>query len=359
MLPWRKVAPADRLSWNSTKRDEGGYAFVTGVMMDRSSYNFDPVLSDFMFVPNGFALKKIKSSTPQDELQGIGPAEMKLKLQKLYEYEVGILKRFGDSSQKHLIFLLVSFTLKQDLCFLFPHADCDLATYWFDVQQEPFPEIDYIKSNEDKYGILVLSDMGVSTFNRTVSRSKQPGRYVAQIPGYHPPESVIAGGEVDRKFDIWSLGCVYLEMVVWGLGGRFLLHQFKEERTILEQFTPVQTDVFYKIWIDIYDSTRQVAMVKDEVTKWMWMMHSHTGCPPFIKNVLYTIWTKMLVVLGPNSSYKRASANELGPIFEELSRLSDYDYQSRDSSSTMRREDLAAPEVEVEVAEDLRYHLRM
>ncbi|KAK8090365.1 Cyclin-dependent kinase 1 [Apiospora hydei] len=304
ILPWRKLTGEDHLSWQASNRAEGGYAIVQGVMMAKSSYDFDSVLSSLKFRPNGFALKKIKSSPPQDDLEGIQAAELKHELTKLYYYEVAILKQFSDSSQHHLIFLLNSFTLKQDLCFLFPHADCDLLAYWESIQREPLAKIEYKKwvsrqlcgitsavrtlhagsvttegerrycrhgdirpenilwfrSDTDKYGILVLSDMGVSTFNRTVSRSKKPAIYVAQIPGYHPPESVLAGGEVDRTFDVWSLGCVYLEMMAWALGGYQYLREFREAR-VFEPNTHVQSDIFYKI--EIIDSMgAQVHMVK-------------------------------------------------------------------------------------------------
>ncbi|KAK8041733.1 FAD binding domain protein [Apiospora rasikravindrae] len=327
MLPWRRVEPKDRLTWNADNRDEGGYAIVQGVMMARSSYNFDPVLKHLKLYPNGFALKKIKTS-PKDVLDP--------KLIKLYAMEVGMLKQFSDPSQPHLIFLLSSFTWKNDLCFLFPHADCELSAYWEFVQKEPLPELEYRKwisrqlcgitnavrtlhagsvateiyndgkkrycrhgdirpenilwfrSDVDRYGILVLSDMGVSTFNRTVSRSKQPKSYVAQIPGYHPPEAVMAGGEVDRTFDIWSLGCIYLEMMAWALGGCRYVLEFKDAR-INEPATHVKSDVFYKIGI-IDSRGDQVCManLKDSV-----VMHEY--CTPFISSVLNTIEGKMLV----------------------------------------------------------------
>ncbi|KAK7952726.1 uncharacterized protein PG986_008454 [Apiospora aurea] len=306
ILPWRKLTGKDHLSWEASNRAEGGYAVVQGVMMAKSSYNFDLVLKNLRFRLNGFALKKIKSSPPQDDLEVIQAVEIKLELERLYYHEVAILKQFSDSSQHHLIFLLSSFTLKQDLCFLFPHADCDLSAYWERIQKEPLPDLEYKKwisrqlsgltsavrtlhaglvttegvrrycrhgdiklenilwfrSDTDKYGILVLSDIGVSTFNRTISRSKQPGKYVAQIPVYHPPESVLAGGNVDRTFDIWSLGCVYLEMMTWALGGREHLRGFRNQR-IQEPSTQIQSDVFYKIQIR-NNSGKQVymAMVK-------------------------------------------------------------------------------------------------
>ncbi|KAK7949516.1 hypothetical protein PG988_016155 [Apiospora saccharicola] len=302
MLPWRKTTQDDRhLSWETSDRSEGGM-----------------LLFKFNLKPNGFALKKIKTKPPRDVVDP--------KLKRLYEFEVAILKEFGTRFQQHLIFLLTSFTLKHDLCFLFPHADCDLQAYWVDegrkmlhrepeymrwlsrqlcgltsavrklhggkISTEVFndgktrycrhgdirPEnVLWFKRDHDKYGVFVLSDMGVSTFNRTYSRSRQPKTYVAQIPGYHPPESVISGGRVDRTFDIWSLGCVYLEMIAWALGGRDYLYKFKDAR-LKELDTPIQSDVFYKVVREVNDDGKIVdmAMVKSEVRKVSTNMQSKT-----------------------------------------------------------------------------------
>jgi serine/threonine protein kinase len=53
----------------------------------------------------------------------------------------------------------------------------------------------------------------------TYSRSKVPNRNIPATPDYKPPESELEGGVYSRAFDIWSFGCVLLEMVCWTLGG--------------------------------------------------------------------------------------------------------------------------------------------
>lgn len=222
------------------------------------------------------------------------------------------LKRFGRDFEPHLVLLLASFQLENQLYFLFPHAECDLSRLWMrDPQWKPGymqwisrqfhgliravktiheglveydrsatlqPEgvrrygrhgdirpdnILWFKSTSDPFGILVLSDMGLSTFNRENSKSNQPNGVQFQIPGYHPPESVLEGGKINRTFDIWTLGCLFLEVIVWTLGGANLRAQFEEERrTLTDQ--GYYRNVFYEI-ANISSRGVHGAQVKHEV----------------------------------------------------------------------------------------------
>jgi len=214
---------------------------------------------------NGFALKKLNpADIPSDEPQ----------VKRDFNNEVKQLKRFGGHSELHLVFLLASFELKNELHFLFPHAECDLSMVWNQKQPNPPrqaesymvwfqnqilgiiqavqtihreyvdydnsasdtsggqaperrwgrhgdirpPNVLWFQSTTERFGTLVLSDMGLSTFNRIVSRSNQSKKPIHEIPVYHPPEAMVKGGKINRKFDVWSLGCLLLEMIAWVLG---------------------------------------------------------------------------------------------------------------------------------------------
>ncbi|KAM0332209.1 hypothetical protein ACHAQA_002484 [Verticillium albo-atrum] len=81
---------------------------------------------------------------------------------------------------------------------------------------------------------LVLSDFGSAQFNSHDTRSNVlPG--VAGRKGttntYQAPE-LIFGSEVTRRYDIWSLGCVFLEFAVWfHQGGWPAVDEFAKQRT--------------------------------------------------------------------------------------------------------------------------------
>lgn len=68
--------------------------------------------------------------------------------------------------------------------------------------------------NREKHGILVIADFGLMAFHRGQSRSLVPGAKLHGTPTYAPPEWQL-NYQVSRSYDIWSLGCVYLEFITW------------------------------------------------------------------------------------------------------------------------------------------------
>lgn len=62
-------------------------------------------------------------------------------------------------------------------------------------------------------GFLQLADMGLSRFHRLDSRSKVDHITVNGSATYVPPELALKN-MVNRKCDIWSLGCVVLEFII-------------------------------------------------------------------------------------------------------------------------------------------------
>lgn len=181
----------------------------------------------------------------------------------------------------HLVTLLMTWTIKSQHFLLFPWASKDLESYWSQTRAPinadgvrpdvlsirwiskqilgmagalnaihdpkrlaPGPKygrhgdikaenILWYRSPTDEKGILVLADLGLTTFNTTKSRSKVLGKSLSVTPGYRPPECDLEGGVVSRSFDIWTFGCLLLEMACWALGGQELRDQFEEKRTTL------------------------------------------------------------------------------------------------------------------------------
>ncbi|KAK3380590.1 kinase-like domain-containing protein [Lasiosphaeria ovina] len=86
-------------------------------------------------------------------------------------------------------------------------------------------------------GTLKIADFGVGKFNRT-ERSTERSDSVPLTLSYRPPESDARLGtpnggedvEVSPAYDVWSLGCVYLEFVTWYVGGQRLLDGFRQAR---------------------------------------------------------------------------------------------------------------------------------
>jgi serine/threonine protein kinase len=212
--------------------------------------------------------------------------------EKQYRNEVDQLKRFSGLIHDHLVTVLATFTLNKRYHFLFPYAECALDQYWeFRVPQPTLDlvmvqwiskqclglieamhtihEPDHINllpgvqrygrhgdikpdnilwfdTTKDPKGMLVISDMGLSALNSAKSRSNVPGRTLPGAPGYRPPECEVEGGVVSRAFDVWTMGCLFLELMTWLLGGQQMLREFQQTRMSL-YINATKNDIFFEI----------------------------------------------------------------------------------------------------------------
>lgn len=77
---------------------------------------------------------------------------------------------------------------------------------------------------------LVISDLGLTQFHTESSRSAVP---ISRIPGYtrayRPPEMDL-GHRISQNYDLWSLGCVFLEFCVWYVLDASKVQKFEDLR---------------------------------------------------------------------------------------------------------------------------------
>lgn len=94
-------------------------------------------------------------------------------------------------------------------------------------------------------GTLKLADFGQAEVNSL--RSKTKTRNVANTLTYQPPECDITPSKIRQSYDIWCLGCVYLEFITWVLGGNDLLLSFIKKRWTRDLRHPnLQNDTFFQ-----------------------------------------------------------------------------------------------------------------
>ncbi|KXH50385.1 serine/threonine protein kinase [Colletotrichum simmondsii] len=75
------------------------------------------------------------------------------------------------------------------------------------------------KYEESRRNFLVISDFGLTRFNTADSRSKVAYDAVRGFSGSYRPPDVDLKRTISQRYDIWSLGCVFLEFVSWFLVG--------------------------------------------------------------------------------------------------------------------------------------------
>ena len=231
---------------------------------------------------------------------------------KKFKNEADMLKNFGRGSTHsvRLLATIVQRGVRDVYSLLFPWAETDLLGYWqeeekpgnhdqfvwiseqchglakalADIHNPPdlydkdgkklFGRHGDIKPEnilwfkQDEGGTLALSDMGLTEVHKDSSRSNIPGYDIPTTLTYRPPECDMAGeeGYISRSFDIWTLGCVFLEYIVWMLEGSDGVQCFKFER-FSKYITNVEANIFFDVMRVEGPEDKYAFKVKDSVTE--------------------------------------------------------------------------------------------
>ncbi|KAK8091247.1 Cyclin-dependent kinase-like 4 [Apiospora phragmitis] len=153
----------------------------------------------------------------------------------------------------------------------------------------------WFKKYGDKRNHMVLSDLGLTRYHSSLTRSQV--RYT-DLDGltrqYGPPEMDL-GECISQGYDIWSLGCVYLEFCIWYLEGPVGIDKFEE---ILESETsPPPTTNFREptyFNIKVGRDGKRKATVKPVIRKTVRRLQGLPDCTPFAKKMLLLIERRML-----------------------------------------------------------------
>jgi serine/threonine protein kinase len=148
--------------------------------------------------------------------------------------------------------------------------------------------------HDDDRGMLKIADFGLGRFHGLDSRSKVPPETIAGTVTYEPPELKL-GTPVSRAYDIWSLGCLFLEFITWLLMGAKAVHGFADARAEPYPSAPkMSDDSFFAIIRENGEATS--AEVRKGVVKWVRRLHQHEHCTQLIHDLLDLVMEEMLVV---------------------------------------------------------------
>ncbi|KAH7380990.1 kinase-like domain-containing protein [Cadophora sp. MPI-SDFR-AT-0126] len=325
--------PCGILPWCPISKEpiEGGYGSVTKVWIHPLCHKYHELLRSINVSEGVFAIKTLMKP---DRAQ--------------FNKEVGFLKKYNGLTHDHLVTLLATFEQHNEPRMIFPAAECDVEDYW--KQHLPNPDTEdidlvrwvakqcrgmmeainivhnspkntalsgeeqeemlfgrhgdlkpenilwYKSSDQAANGIWVISDFGLAASHREASRSMIPNRDITWTPGYRPPECDIQGGTISRAFDIWTLGCFYLEMLCWFLGGWEMKEQFAKDRTTT-YITGFNTDIFFDIELDNDNDRTYIFLLKQQVLAIIDQLHNHPRCTEYTHDFLDMIEEDMLLVI--------------------------------------------------------------
>ncbi|CAO2653751.1 Nn.00g031620.m01.CDS01 [Neocucurbitaria sp. VM-36] len=148
-------------------------------------------------------------------------------------------------------------------------------------------------SGETQKGTLKIADFGQAELNSAHSRTRP--RDVANTMTYRPPECDIQPKIIRQSYDIWCLGCVYLEFVTWMLGGKQLLTQFGKRRVAHDRHLNSESDIFFE-FIENSDTAGLEVRIKPAISKFIEKLHRHPKCTTYFHELLVMIQHDMLIV---------------------------------------------------------------
>jgi serine/threonine protein kinase len=136
-------------------------------------------------------------------------------------------------------------------------------------------------------GVLQITDFGLGHFHRLESRSRQDPSKIKGSETYTPPE-IPLNQLVSRAYDIWSLGCVFLEFATWLLEGTVGLEDFGAKRL---EIAPdrIEDDTFFSI-------STGGAVMRGGVRDWIEHLHKSPHCSDMVHELLNLVREKLLVV---------------------------------------------------------------
>jgi serine/threonine protein kinase len=97
----------------------------------------------------------------------------------------------------------------------------------------------FINVPGSQFGRLCITDVGLARFHKHTTQERKYGSATPSgFRDYAPPEGI--GTERSRSYDMWSLGCIYLEFLIWLMAGLKGLNDFNKTRskTYHEFFLP-------------------------------------------------------------------------------------------------------------------------
>jgi serine/threonine protein kinase len=153
---------------------------------------------------------------------------------------------------------------------------------WFDKVDKKFDDC--------QQGFLVIADFGLTDLHRRGTRSDIPALLISGTPTYEPPELQL-NGTISRAYDIWSLGCTFLEFITWLVCGWDVLDQFPEARK-MPTLRNLREDTFFHIPL----GEPKTAIICKGVVLWIAEMRQLSRCSSFVEDFLDLISEKMLVV---------------------------------------------------------------
>jgi serine/threonine protein kinase len=184
---------------------------------------------------------------------------------------------------------------------------------WFDQDKM----IHIYGSNHGPMGVLQIADLGLGRFYGRNFPSGWNQENALLAPTYEPPEYSLRL-PLSQAYDIWSLGCLYLEFITWLLKGSAAIDDFSSYRGRYNTDTGINDDNFFTI---VTEDGFLKAHIREEVMAWSGELHSHKNCSALIHDILDLIMSELLIIEADH----RSKASWLYVQLEKILKIAETD----------------------------------
>lgn len=148
------------------------------------------------------------------------------------------------------------------------------------------------------WGTLRIADVGLARFHTDITRQRKSATNAKTgTVRYEPPE-MGRDKQLPRVYDVWCLGCVFLEFLIWAVYGPQILDSFVRT-SVEQQFWEKKADGYHQHW---------------EVKHWISRMTEHLNKETALMSCLTIINEGMLVPAWQD----RLQVADLNTKFEEI-----------------------------------------
>lgn len=133
----------------------------------------------------------------------------------------------------------------------------------------------WFENYKGEQDFLVISDFGLTQFNSAHSRSKVQQDQILGLSGtYRAPDLHLENHSISQNYDVWSLGCVFLEFLSWFLlGYEEAVDVFAQARVDDSLNGDVREDTFFAFENGLNGTPRKATLKKSVVAVFF-------TCPP-------------------------------------------------------------------------------
>lgn len=319
----------------------GAFGTVSCVEIHRDHEQFEKFESPTNEKGRVYALKQFSQVKAHDN-------------RRAFDRELAVLRSLRSSGHDHIMGYWASFEQQGRYSIIFPLAEENLRQFWANTTPSSVTShwylqqmtgiataLDYLHNDllaQDSSplsgyhhdikpeNILVFVDgssahrFKISDFGASYLYPKESRQELPPHPGlgtYEPPECQLDLPQ-SQAYDVWSLGCIFLECLTWLMKGSSAIEDFAEDRLNDVEICGNMFKDDYFFTLEFNESYTPVrAMTRPAVIKWIRALERDAKCIEAIPGLLHLIENGLLQV----DQSKRLQARILSQRLELIQRV--------------------------------------